>query len=184
VSAEESGILAAHEGGAMTKNLILIYFLLGLIAACGSSKNGFDSGPAPDFGKRHKKAPDKDTLVLKTENLKLTHITQTWKLNTLTQEDGGEKYLRVQKTFPFPIQFNGWVTLDNVEHNFSECQQDDNDAPEFILEDDHNGSTVLRVGEKIPVTLEKLYDLRVEFANASQCKSIDVQFGVLYNTNE
>lgn len=184
MSAEDSGILAAHEGGAMTKKLILICCLLGFIAACGSSKNGFDSGPAPDFGKRPKKAPDKDTLVLKTENLKLTHITQTWKLNNVTQDDGTEKYLRVQKTFPFPIQFNGWVTLDNVEHNFSNCREGAREVPEFVLEDDHNGYTVLRAGEKVPVNLEKLYEIRVEFANPTQCKGIDVQFGILYNTNE
>jgi hypothetical protein len=165
------------------RNFLVVCCLFGLVA-CGSSKNGFDSGPAPQFGRRHKPTPDKDTLTLKTESLKLTHITQTWKLNALNQNSGAEKYLRVQKTFPFPIQFNGWVTLDNVTHISDGCDRGVNEVPEFILEDDHNGYVVLKAGDRIHVSLEKLYDLVVEFPNQGLCKSVDVQFGVLYGTND
>lgn len=161
----------------------LVCCLFGLVA-CGSSKNGFDSGPTPRLGKRHKPVPDKDTLTLKTENLKLTHITQAWRLNALNQEKGAEKYLRVQKTFPFPIQFNGWVTLDNVAHTTDNCEGATTEDPVFALEDDHNGYVVLKAGDRIPVNLEKLYDLVVEFPNQGLCKSVDVEFGVLYGTND
>lgn len=167
----------------LQKQLVLICFLLGL-GACGSSKEGVDSGPVPDFGKRQTPVPDKDTLFLKDESLKLTHITQTWKFNNLSQQEGAERYLRLQKSFPFPIQFNGWVALDNVEHNYVKCAQAGGGEPEFVLEDDHKGSRTLRVGEKIPVSLEKLYEVRVLFPNQALCRSVDIQFGVLYGTNE
>lgn len=157
--------------------------LFGLLA-CGNSKNGFDPGPMPNFGKRQRPVPDKETLVLKDENLKLTHFTQTWKLNSFAQADGAEKYLRLQKIFIFPIQFNGWVTLDNIEHNFAKCAQENNEQPQFILEDDHNGSVVLTLGEKVFVNLEKLYEIRVEYPNQGLCKGVDIEFGILYGTNE
>lgn len=163
--------------------LVIICCLLGLLA-CGNSKSGFDPGPFPNFSKRPKPVQDKDTLTLKNENLKLTHFTQTWKLNTFSQEEGAEKYLRLQKVYPFPIQFNGWVTLDNVENSIDKCTDNNNDAPEFYLEDDHNGVVILRAGEKVQVTLEKLYEVRVEFPNQGLCKKVDIQFGVLYGTNE
>lgn len=167
--------------GRLMLTLILVVF--GAIA-CGSSKSGHDAGPTPDIGRRHRVLPDKDTLVLKNEMLKLTHITQAWKVNNLRQDEGMEKYLKVQKSFPFPIQFNGWVSLDNVEHNFGRCLQAVGAEPEFILEDDHNGVVILLPGEKVRVGPEKLYAIRVEFSNQANCKNMDLQFGVLYGTNE
>ena len=92
--------------------------------------------------------------------------------------------MRLQKIFLFPIQFNGWVTLDNVANNFAKCAQDNNEQPQFFLEDDHNGSVALTLGEKVYVGLEKLYEVRVEYPNQGLCKTVDVEFGVLYGTNE
>lgn len=167
----------------LMRKLGLICCLFGLVA-CGNSKSGYDSGPVPNIGKRQRPIPDKDTLKLKTESLKLTHFTQTWKLNALTQDDGAEKYLRLQKVFPFPIQFNGWVTLDNVEQDVVKCADTSGEVPEFFLDDDHNGITALRVGEKVAVNLEKLYEIRVELPNSGLCKGVGMQFGVLYGTKE
>ncbi len=166
------------------QKFVLVGCVFGLVA-CGSSKSGFDPGPTPHLGRRQKPVSDKDTLTLKTESLKLTHITQVWQLNALNQEKGTEKYLRVQKTFPFPIQFNGWVTLDNVTHTTGGCEnRGTGEDPVFALEDDHNGYVVLKPGDRIPVGLEKLYDLVVEFPNQGLCQSVDIQFGVLYGTND
>lgn len=168
---------------AVCRDIVLIFCLLGLIA-CGSSKNGFDSGPIPDFGKRHKPVDDKNTLTLKNESLKLTHVTQTWKYNNVTQEQGAGKFLRLQKNFPFPIQFNGWVSLDNVEHHLVKCGDGVNVEPAFILEDDHNGAVEMTADQKINVNLEKLYSVRVEFPNNTACDGVDIQFSILYGTNE
>lgn len=169
----------------MTGRLMMgfILFVFGVMA-CGSSKSGHDVGSVPDVGRRHRVQPDKDTLVLKNETLRLTHITQVWKINNLRQDEGMDKYLRVQKSFLFPIQFYGWVSLDNIEHNFGKCLQAVSTEPEFALEDDHNGSVVLVPGEKVHVGPEKLYAIRVEFENQARCKNIDLQFGVLYGTTE
>lgn len=153
--------------------------------SCGSSKDsGGASASSPHFDKSAPPVLDKDTLTLKTEGLQLTHVTQTWKPNSFTQGDDADKYTKLQKKFVFPIQFNGWVTLDRVEHNYLKCAQATSKEPEFILEDDHNGAVFIRPGEKVLVSLEKLYVVRLEFANIASCKSIDIQFGVLYGTNE
>ncbi len=154
------------------------------LMSCGNSKKGLDSAPVPHFGEKKKTVSDKETLVLKKEGLKLTHFTQTWKFNSLLQEEGAEKYLLLEKEFLFPIQFNGWVVIDNVEHDYGKCLQAASEEPLFLLEDDHNNVSVMKVGEKIPVSLEKLYVIRVEFPNQGGCKTVGIQFGVLYGTNE
>jgi hypothetical protein len=155
------------------------------ILACGSSKdNGGGRAPIPDFGRPEKPVEEKDTLTLKAETLMLTHITQVWKINSLLQDGGAENFLKLRKEFAFPIQFNGWVTLDRVEHNYSKCALEGGKEPRFMLVDDHNGAVLLQPGEKLPVSLEKLYIVRLEFANESICDFIDIQFGVLYGTND
>jgi len=164
--------------------MILVLSLTCLVA-CGVSKDdGGTGGPLPDFGRPRKNVDDKDTLTLKTEDLKLTHVTQAWKLNELNKDAGAEKFLKLQKRFNSPIQFDGWVSLDRVEHRNTICVQGENPEPVFLLEDDHGGSVILQVGEKVQVSLEKLYNVRAEFFNDSTCKSVDVEFGILYGTNE
>lgn len=166
----------------------MIYCLsLTWLLGCGVSKdNSRNTGgpPLPDFGEPGKKVEDKNTLTLKAEELKLTHVSQAWKLNSLNQEVGADKYLKLQKRFASPIQFNGWMTLDRIEHSISHCVQPTGQVPVFILEDDHGGAVVMPVGEKVTVSLEKLYTVRAEFFNDSFCRDINVQFGILYGTNE
>ncbi len=186
------GLMMKYHRVLATWSLAVSYILTGsiCIVACGTSKDsvknsgGSTETPLPDLKRPNKPVVDKDTLVLKTEDLKLTHITQAWGVNSFTQDLGAVKYLKLQKKFIFPIQFNGWVTLDRVEHNYSNCAQEISSDPAFILEDDHNGAVPILPGEKIPISREKLYILRLEYANTSFCKRIGIQFGVLYGTNE
>lgn len=153
-----------------------------MLGACGSSKLGEDFVPPPVFEKPLPPSGDKETLDLTTEDLKLTHYTQTWKLNSVARNEGADNFRRLQKRFIFPIQFNGWVMIDRVEHNYLKCAQANNPEPVFILEDDHNGVVTLTIGEKAALSLSRLFTLRVEFTNQAACKSIDIQFGVLYGT--
>jgi hypothetical protein len=155
------------------------------ILACGTAKDPRGGRvPPPNFRRPERPVEDKNTLTLKSENLKLTLVGQVLKINSFTQESGAEKYLKLQKKFSFPIQFNGWVTLNRVEHNYLECAQEASEDPSFILEDDHKGAIPLYPGVKTPVNLEKLYVVRLEFTNVSSCKGIDNQFDVLYELNE
>ncbi|WP_413291165.1 hypothetical protein [Bdellovibrio sp. HCB337] len=170
----------------MTRFLVCCASLV-CIVACGASKDagqGTGKRPPPDFGKPEKKFDDKDTLTLKSEELKLTHVSQAWKTNNLNQDAGAEKYKKLQKRFMFPIQFNGWISLDRVEHKYEKCSKSSNESPVFYLEDDHGGKVTLKAGEKYPVTFEKLYAVRGEFFNESTCTSVDIQFGTLYGIND
>ncbi|MGZ3796011.1 MAG: hypothetical protein ACXVB1_06585 [Pseudobdellovibrionaceae bacterium] len=171
----------------MFLNLIQILCLMvgGLcLGACGVSKEAEGIKIPPHFGKPEKPGESKDTLTLKAEGLKLTPHMQMLKLNSLTQPEGAEKYLKVQKKFSLPIQFNGWMVLDHVEHNYSKCAQAISKEPVFTLEDDHHGAVLIQPGERISLGLEKLYVVRLEFSNLSACQGIDIQFGVIYGTNE
>ncbi|HEY8271200.1 MAG TPA: hypothetical protein VIG33_09965 [Pseudobdellovibrionaceae bacterium] len=153
--------------------------------ACGTSKESEGTkAPAPHFRRAEKAVEEKGTLTLKGEGLKLTPVMQGRKINSLTQAEGAEKYLKLQKKFALPIQFNGWMTLDRVEHNYLKCAQAISKEPSFFLEDDHHGSVPIQPGEKIPLSLEKLYVVHVEFENVSACNSVDIQFGVFYGTDE
>jgi len=174
----------------MTKFFLRKAFLclvLLILLACGSQKNPSGKGimPIPDTSTPpEQKVDDAHTLKLRSEALKLTHITQEWKTNLLLQPDGAEDYMKLQKRFPFPIQFNGWVTVDHIAHDFQTCAQNAGMEPQFILNDDQNGQQVIHPGDKVPVRLEKIYDIIVELENTALCQNIDVQFGVLYGTND
>jgi hypothetical protein len=164
--------------------LMACVLLLGLLA-CGTSKDAeLGRGPAPEFEIPKKGLDDPQTLILKSEALKLTHVSQERKVNILNHENETAKYIRLQKKFVFPIQFNGWIMLENVEHNFLNCSKDPGKEPLFVLEDDHNGAVLIRPHEKVPVVLEKLYRIRVELENISSCNSLNIQFGLLYGANE
>lgn len=172
------------------QNLSFLFFAVGLAIFCAgcrvskSPKNAEEAFPLPDLERPAKEIVQKDTLVLKPEELKLTHVTQVWKLNSIAKPGGAEKYMWLQKKFTSPFQFNGWVSLDRVEFNNSQCVNNLQQTPQFFLEDDHGGRVEMKVGEKIPVSLEKLYTVKGAYFNETLCRGVSIQFGILYGYNE
>lgn len=161
----------------------VILFSIALFSACGATKDTnrrVGDGHFPGFERPPGKPQDPDVLQLTPEELKISHFSQPVKLNVMNHEGEPGEYTKIQKKFVFPIQFDGWVMVEGVEHNYLRCARGVGQEPQFILEDDLNGSVVVTVGEKIPVQLEKIYRLKLEFLNESLCKGLDIQFGVLY----
>lgn len=167
----------------------ILSFALSLtgMLGCGVSKTPLHNrriDRLPELERPTKEVEGEGVLVLKSEELKLTGDSHEWKVNNMMRERGGDRYQRIRKEFSSPFQFNGWISLERVENLSRSCSQDQAKEPLFILTDDHGGEVLMVPGEKMAVSLEKLYAVRVEYFNDSLCQEIHIRFGVFYGLHE
>jgi hypothetical protein len=161
--------------------------LFAVLLACGVSKDlngGVGSAKAPNVDPKENKKSDPSFYNLKSEELKLTYLAQPWQWNSFQILQDAQRYPKLQKKFIFPIQFSGWVTLDQVQPHFQKCAGTETLQPHFILRDDQGTQLEMVPGERYPVILEKLYMVKVVVENTAQCQSLDLQFGLLYGSKE
>jgi hypothetical protein len=162
----------------------LIFFIC---SACGSSKRFHDEVRDESFlgiPPKGNQQLSKETLRLKTEELKLTSELQVLQENQIQQNSGAQKYSEIKKVFHFPIQFSGWVSLTTVHERTRECLREQKGSCHFFLLDDHSGETLLQIGERHQVVPEKFYAIRSEFKNLEKCQGVDIEFSVSFGINE
>jgi hypothetical protein len=155
---------------------------LSLLVGCGVTKELLPERPAsslPDMPVKEKPVEEAGTIVVKKEELLISHANETLKPNFVRLSEGAEKYARIQKQFRVPIQFDGWLMVSQLVQTTEKCTGAA-PAPKIWLTDDLNGRTLMMPEQKIHVVHEKLYVLQAVFENEALCSAVDIQFGVLF----
>ena len=155
------------------------------VTAGTGSKLGAENPALEQLKKKEKLAADPQMLKLKNEPLNMNMVSEDPVMaNLFSALNIKPEFLRIRKSFAFPIQFNGWFSIEAVTKSFQDCAKTSPEKPVFTLFDDHNGRAEIEPGQRIQVTLEKLYVVRVDIENTDACKNIDMKFSVFYGVNE